>query len=329
MEYPVLTGFFQSRCAAAAWLALDGAAGLGLPPALPVVELLRRHRVLLVARLRWSRVGGVSAVRPARPWDAALVACSPLAALHVFTNCDRSPSRSRPPRCSRWPGAGRCSPACCWVWAVAAKVYPLILLLRADPRGVRRREPAPGGWPPPLAALANVGGGQRPGRAGLAPENWCQFFWLNSQPARRPGHDLDTSSATSPASRVRRPLVAGAVPTVLNAVVAVVCSGRRGLGLVCSAPRPAAARGSRQLAFLPSPASCCSTRCGARSTRCGSCRSRCWPGRGGGCFWPGRRSTRCVWVPRLLWYLGPDDRGVEVEWFLARAWWSATSPSSC
>ena len=118
MEYPVLTGFFQYANArlAAAWLALVGQQSVAAERA-PGRRVLHLLRVLARAGLAGHRVGGVPA--PARP----AVGCGARRLLAAGGACTcsptstRSPSRSRPPRCSRSPGAGPCSPACCWVWA--------------------------------------------------------------------------------------------------------------------------------------------------------------------------------------------------------------------
>ena len=88
MEYPVLTGFFQYGNArlAAGWLELV-AQQPWLPTALPVVVYFTFSAFWLA--LAWLvAVWAVCRLRPSRPWDAALVACSPLVAVHAFTNFD-------------------------------------------------------------------------------------------------------------------------------------------------------------------------------------------------------------------------------------------------
>ena len=88
MEYPVLTGFFQYANARLAdgWLWLAERASL-VPAALPVVVYFDISAVWLA--LAWLVVvWAVRMLRPTRPWDAALVALSPLVAVHAFTNFD-------------------------------------------------------------------------------------------------------------------------------------------------------------------------------------------------------------------------------------------------
>ena len=91
MEYPVLTGFFQwanarlTECMVVRAARSKGAAGGGL---------LRHHRVLAGAGLAGGGLGDVPAAqrhRVERPWDAALVAASPL----VLVQCSPTTTRWR------------------------------------------------------------------------------------------------------------------------------------------------------------------------------------------------------------------------------------------
>ena len=87
MEYPVLTGLFQWANARLTEQWLRAAAVLPLPTALPVVVYVDHIAVWLA--LAWLIVvWAVVRLRPSRPWDAALVALSPLVAVHAFTNYD-------------------------------------------------------------------------------------------------------------------------------------------------------------------------------------------------------------------------------------------------
>ncbi|MDQ3664607.1 MAG: hypothetical protein M3353_08120, partial [Actinomycetota bacterium] len=82
LEYPVLTGLFQwaNGRLAASWLTL---AQLSLlPVALPVIVYFDVTAVWLA--LAWLTVAwAVYRLRRSRPWDAVLVAASPLALVHV------------------------------------------------------------------------------------------------------------------------------------------------------------------------------------------------------------------------------------------------------
>ena len=139
MEYPVLTGFFQYGNArlAAGWLELV-AQQPWLPTALPVVVYFTFTAFWLA--LAWLvAVWAVCRLRPSRPWDAALVACSPLVAVHAFTNFDALAvafataallafARRRPWLAGALLGVGG-----------AVKLYPLILLVPLVLLGGRAR----------------------------------------------------------------------------------------------------------------------------------------------------------------------------------------------
>ena len=87
MEYPVLTGLFQwfNAQLAQAWIAAAEAGWL--PGALTVVVYFDITAFWLA--LAWLvAVWAVVRLRPGRPWDAVLVAISPIVAVHVFTNFD-------------------------------------------------------------------------------------------------------------------------------------------------------------------------------------------------------------------------------------------------
>ena len=140
MEYPVLTGFFQYANARLAdgWLWLAERVRW-CRPALPVVVYFDLSALWLA--LAWLVVvWAVRALRPARPWDAALVALSPLVAVHAFTNFDTlavacatggllALARRHPLLAGLLIGVGG-----------AFKFYPLLLLLPVLVVAVRRRD---------------------------------------------------------------------------------------------------------------------------------------------------------------------------------------------
>ena len=112
MEYPVLTGMFQWANARLTEQWLRAAAVLPLPTALPVVVYVDHIAVWLA--LAWLIVvWAVVRLRPSRPWDAALVALSPLVAVHAFTNYDTLAVAAATTACSLSPAAARGSPASC------------------------------------------------------------------------------------------------------------------------------------------------------------------------------------------------------------------------
>ena len=139
---------------------------------------------------------------------------------------------------------------------------------------------------PAGGAAAAPGAGRRSPRCW--PGRWSTSRWPCSPPTTGPGSSCFSQqrpanpetiwniALTSATTDPRRPLAEGQAPTILNAVVTVVLvllAG--GVGwLTLAAPLAPGSPRSRSCCW---PASCCSTRSGARSPRCGCCRWRCWP----------------------------------------------------
>ncbi|WP_051580682.1 glycosyltransferase family 87 protein [Pseudonocardia acaciae] len=87
MDYPVVTGFFLWATARLTVRYEALAAQFGLPSGLQEVLYFDITAGLLA--IAWLVVvWAVRRMRPMRPWDAVLVAISPLALLHVFTGTD-------------------------------------------------------------------------------------------------------------------------------------------------------------------------------------------------------------------------------------------------
>jgi uncharacterized membrane protein len=122
-------------------------------------------------------VWAVHALRPSRPWDAALVALSPLVAVHVFTNFDAlavacatagtlALARRRPQLAGALHGIGG-----------AFKLYPLKVLLPVLLVALRRRQIG--------AAVRTTGAAigafvlVNAPVALLYPTGWAEFFRLN------------------------------------------------------------------------------------------------------------------------------------------------------
>jgi len=313
MEYPVLTGFFQYANAqlAAVWLALVGQQSW-LPTALPVVVYFTFSAFWLA--LAWLVTAwAVCRLRPARPWDAVLVACSPLAALHVFTNFDALAvafataallafARRRPVLAGLLLGVGG-----------AAKVYPLILLLPLILVGVRRRDPRPV-VATTLAALGTWAAINGP--VALAwTLGWWEFFWLN---ARRPA-DPDSLwyivSYFTGWPGLDGELVAGESPTLLNAVIAALFVAA-GIGLVLLVRRAPQPPRLASLAFLAIASF-------LLLNKVWSPQYSLWLVPLAVLALPRWRLLLAwmtldalVWVPRMFYYVGPGGRGLQPDWFL-------------
>lgn len=312
MEYPVLTGFFQWGNARLTdgWLWL--AARTPLPAALPVVVYFDISAVWLA--LGWlAAAWAVCRLRPSRPWDAVLVAVSPLALVHVFTNFDSiavafatagllALSWRRPLLAGILIGLGG-----------AAKFYPLMLMLPVLLVGWRRRDvgtalrvtvAALGTW-----AVVNV-----PVAAAFTP-GWWEFFRLNqSRPADPDSLYFALSHFTGWAG-FDGELSPGQSPTVLNAVsftlFGLVCVGV--IVLALRAPRPPRLA---SLAFLVVAGFLV-------VNKVWSPQYSLWLVPLAVLALPRWRLLLAwmavdalVWVPRMFYYLTPENKGLPPDWFL-------------
>lgn len=312
VEYPVLTGGFMALAAAVAGV-YDGAAGAsGLLPDVPPVESYYVITSLLLSVCALLTTRAVLGLSGRRPWDAAMVGLSPLLFVHAFTNWDLF--------------AIALATAGLWAWArrrpvlagallglgIAAKLYPVILLgalfllcLRAGRlrTWLRTAMAAAAAW---LVVNAPI--------ALLAPENWSRFFRLNSSRPADPDTVWNLVLHATDGRAFGGPLAPGQSPTELNALVAVllVLLVAAAGWLTLAAPvRPRVA----QLAFLLVAGFLV-------LNKVWSPQYSLWllplavlarPRWRSLLLW--QATEALLWVPRLLWYLGADNRGVGVEWF--------------
>jgi uncharacterized membrane protein len=127
MEYPVLTGMFQWVNAKLAQGWAQTAADGWLPTALPVVLYFDITAFWLA--LAWLvTVWAVMKTARRRPWDAVLVAVSPLVIVHAFTNFDTLATACAAAGLLAW---ARKRPVLAGILlgiGGAAKLYPLFLL---------------------------------------------------------------------------------------------------------------------------------------------------------------------------------------------------------
>ena len=185
MEYPVLTGLYQyaSMAVAKTYTALTKV--VGIPVVAEVVMFFNISAFGLA--LAWlGVVWATASLAGRRIWDAALVAASPLLIFQIFTNFDALATAFAVGSMLAWARRRPVLAGVLMGLGVAAKLYPLLLLL-------------------PLLALAVRTGRLRPvaqtaGAAALTwlvvnlpvlvlfPRGWSEFFRLN---ARR-GDDMDS-----------------------------------------------------------------------------------------------------------------------------------------
>lgn len=178
LEYPVLTGAFMAAVGLPVQ-ALDAGGGLGGADA-GLVFFWATAAVLVVLAL--VTVWAVAAMRPGRPWDAAMLAVAPGLALAAAINWDLLAVAATTLALLAWQ---RRSPAWAGVLfglAAAAKFYPLLILgplvllcLRAGTSVGRRAAvtvvaSAAGAW-----AAVNVP------VAIAAPDAWARFYRFSSE----------------------------------------------------------------------------------------------------------------------------------------------------
>ncbi len=186
MEYPVLTGLYQyaSMALAKSYTALSKLVSL---PVLAEVVMFFNIAAFGLALAWLATVWATSQLAgPRRVWDAALVAASPIVIFQIFTNFDALATAFATAALLAW---ARRKPGLAGVLigvGVAAKLYPLLLLV-------------------PLAVLAvRTGKLREVGKTAIAtvvtwvvvnlpimvayPRGWSEFFRLNT----RRGDDMDS-----------------------------------------------------------------------------------------------------------------------------------------
>ena len=312
VEYPVLTGAFMAGAAALARGYDALAAAVGLVPDVAPVQSYYVVTCLLLTGCALLVVRAVLGLSGRRPWDAAMIGLSPLLLVHAFTNWDLFAvclatlgmwawARRRPVVAGVLLGLG-----------IAAKLYPALLLLalfllclRA---GLLRT------WLRTAAAAAGVWALVNLPVALTAPEGWSRFFRLNRSRPADPDSVWNVLLHATDQRLFDGPLAEGQVPGVLNAVVAVclvlLVAGLAGLTLAAPV-RPRFA----QLAFLLVAGF-------LLVNKVWSPQYSLWllalavlarPRWRSLLLW--QAAEALLWVPRMLWYLGADNRGVEIEWF--------------
>ncbi|MCW2577791.1 MAG: conserved rane protein of unknown function [Modestobacter sp.] len=311
VEYPVLTGGLMQLAAVIARGYDSLAAGIGpLPDAVPV-QTYYVVTCLLLSLLALVVTRGVLGLTGRRPWDAAMMGLSPVLLMYAFNNWDLL--------------AVALTTLGMWAWArrhpvlagvllglgIAAKLYPVlvigalfVLCLRAGRLRAWLTTAVSAGlaW---LVVDLPI--------AVLAPENWARFFTLNDTRPANPESIWAIALHYRPGF-LDGPLAEGQTPSVLNATVAVllVLSALAVGWLALAAPlRPRVP----QLAFLLVAAF-------LLLNKVYSPQYALWllplavlarPRWRALLLW--QATEALVWVLTMLYYLGADNRGVDVEWF--------------
>ncbi|WP_435829919.1 glycosyltransferase family 87 protein [Nocardia fluminea] len=347
MEYPVLSGLYQY----AAMQIGNVWDHLPLPGAMSVVVYF--NVVALGLSVGWLiTVWASSRLAGRRVWDAALVAVSPLVIVHMFTNFDALATAFAATGLLAWARRRPVLAGILLGLGGAAKLYPLLLLgpivvlcLRVDPMqrqpaaraGLRLREvdsldsartwlretPARthlfalrplGAATLTVFAAAGTWAAVNLPIAALYPEGWREFFRLNTTRHADPDSIYNVITSFTGWTGFDGPIGHGEPPTILNTVsllaFVAACAGIAYLAL--TAPRRPRLT---QLCFLVVAAF-------LLTNKVWSPQYSLWLVPLAVLALPHRRILLAwmtidalVWVPRMYYYLGEDNKGLPEQWF--------------
>ncbi|MBN3457524.1 DUF2029 domain-containing protein [Mycobacterium sp. DSM 3803] len=311
MEYPVLTGIYQyvSMSLAKTYTALTKLVSVPI-----VAEVVMFFNIAAFGlALAWlATVWATSRLAGRRVWDAALVAGSPIVIFQIFTNFDALATATAAGAMLAWARRKPVVAGALIGVGVAVKLYPLLLLV-------------------PLVLLALRTGRMREvGQTAVAavltwfvvnlpimvlyPRGWSEFFRLNT----RRGDDMDSLYNVVKSFTGWRgfdpDLGFWEPPTVLNTVTALLfaaCCIAIGYIALTAARRPRFA----QLAFLVVAAF-------LLTNKVWSPQFSLWLVPLAVLALPHRRILLAwmtidalVWVPRMLYLYGEQNRGLPEQWF--------------
>jgi uncharacterized membrane protein len=313
MEYPVLTGLFQwvNAKLTDGWLNLADSGWL--PTGLAVTVFFDISAFWLA--LAWLvTIWAVTRTARKRPWDAALIAASPLVLVHAFTNFDTLATALAATALLAW---ARRKPALAGLLlglGGAAKLYPLFLLgalvvlcLRAG----RMRE-----WSVTAGVAIATWAAVNLPIALLYPRGWWEFFHRNSLRGADPDSLYNVVAQFTGWSGFDGVLGFDQTPVWLNAVSAalfVVCCAGIAFVALHAPLRPRVA----QLGFLVVAAFLV-------TNKVWSPQYSLWLVPLAVLALPRWRLLLAwmtldalVWVPRMMFYLGDDKKGLPIDWFLS------------
>ncbi|OBA90671.1 hypothetical protein A5662_22690 [Mycobacteriaceae bacterium 1482268.1] len=311
MEYPVITGTYQYLAMA---LAKSYSAVSRVVPAPPIAEVVMFFNISAFGlALAWfATVWATSKLAGRRIWDAALVAGSPIVIFQIFTNFDALATAFATGALLAWARRKPTLAGALIGLGVAAKLYPILLLIPLALLGLRTGRLREAGKTAVAAFLAwlvvNL-----PIMV-MFPRGWSEFFRLNT----RRGDDMDSlynvvkSFTDWPGFDTGLGL--WEPPAILNAVVFVLfvsCCAGIGYVVLTAARRPRLA----QIAFLV-------VALFLLTNKVWSPQFSLWLVPLAVLALPHRRILLAwmtidalVWVPRMLFLYGEENRGLPEQWF--------------
>ncbi|GAC1399688.1 MAG: glycosyltransferase family 87 protein [Mycobacterium sp.] len=314
MEYPVLTGSYQylSMALAKTYTALTKLVSLPI-----VAEVVMFFNIAAFGlALAWLTTVWASArlAGPRRVWDAALVAASPILIFQAFTNFDALATALATGALLAWARRKPLLAGTLIGLGVAAKLYPLLLFIPMVILGLRTGRLREVGKAAIVAVLTwlvvNL-----PIMV-LFPRGWSEFFRLNT----RRGDDMDSIynvvRSFTGWGGFDQDLGFWQPPTVLNAVTAVLfvscCIAIAYIALTAE-QRPRL----MQVAFLVVAAF-------LLTNKVWSPQFSLWLVPLAVLALPHRRILLAwmtidalVWVPRMMFLYGEQNRGLSEQWFTA------------
>ena len=316
MEYPVLTGLYQYVSMSLAKTYTAVAKATRLPVLNGVAEVVMFFNIAAFGlALAWlTTVWATAMLAGRRIWDAALVAASPILIFQIFTNFDALATalavggllawaRRRPGLAGMLIGLG-----------VAAKLYPALFLLPLLVLGVRTGRLTDAVRTAVVAALTWLAI-NLPVML-LYPRGWSEFYRLNTRRTQDMDSLFNVITSFTGWPGLDPNLGFWQPPVVLNAVVAALfltcCAAIAYIGL--TAPqRPRLA----QLAFLVVAAF-------LLVNKVWSPQFSLWLVPLAVLALPHRRVLLAwmtvdalVWVPRMLYLYGEQNKGLPEQWFTA------------
>jgi uncharacterized membrane protein len=313
MEYPVLTGVYQyvSMALAKTYTALTKMVAI---PVVAEVVMFFDIAALGLALAWLATVWASSKLAGRRPWDAALVAASPILIFQIFTNFDALSTAFATGAMMAWARRRPVLAGTLIGLGVAAKLYPVLLLAPLLVLGVRTGRLAEA-VRAVLAAICAWLVINLPIML-LYPRGWSEFFRLNT----RRGDDMDSLynvvKSFTGWPGFDHNLGFWEPPVVLNSVVTVlflVCCAAIGYVALTAPQRPRVA----QLAFLVVAAF-------LLTNKVWSPQFSLWLVPLAVLALPHRRILltwmtidALVWVPRMLYLYGEANRGLPQQWFTA------------